>query len=634
MKRSGVITVFLSMCFLSISALICVMVESARTAGSRYYFQVAVNGGLDTLFSRYHRRLWEEYRILAMEYGSEDELTGDISSYINKYLEVDNWYPMELESVEAVQLMGIGDAGGDYLAEEILSYMKYGAVSQLIIQPQEGEQVLKDVTEASGVGTLTGMYSGQEKEVRKLEQAVENLAANIKKQETYQKEIETALFSNDEGEFYEAAAKYRKAAGDYPRLMERYKKQADVLAERQKKSRREIDSIKPDLQEDREELLERQWNPYDAYIEQDGERYRELSGQEKAAAKNLDLLEEVEMLVEELLERNEEDEEDDEEEEIWLEPAARVWSEQYENSKVNVDSSSGDKEKQNLLDRIQQMVQGSLAELVMPKGTVISQAVTPAGALPSAKSGTGERGGSLSERVLIDEYCGHFFLNAVKGGDRRLQYETEYILQGNRTDRENLEKTVTELFVVREGMNLIHILSDSAKREQARTLALAITGSAGLAPLVEIAACLIMGVWAMGEAIQDLRILMSGGKVPLWKQREDWHVSLEGLLDMGRGQMPDIKGQNEGQKGFSYEGYLKLLLLKENPGEKHMRILDLLEINIRQAEPGFSISQCAYRVDICGKACGKHVFFALPFVENIVNGEKGYPLEAIAEKAY
>ena len=250
MKRSGVITVFLSMCFLSISALICVMVESARTAGSRYYFQVAVNGGLDTLFSRYHRRLWEEYRILALEYGSEDELTGDISSYINKYLEVDNWYPMELESVEAVQLMGIGDAGGDYLAEEILSYMKYGAVSQLIIQPQEGEQVLKDVTEASGVGTLTGMYSGQEKEVRKLEQAVENLAANIKKQETYQKEIETALFSNDEGEFYEAAVKYRKAAGDYPRLMERYKKQADVLAERQKKSRREIDSIKPDLQGD------------------------------------------------------------------------------------------------------------------------------------------------------------------------------------------------------------------------------------------------------------------------------------------------------------------------------------------------------------------------------------------------
>lgn len=634
MKRSGVITVFLSMCFLCISALICVMVESARTAGSRYYFQVAVNGGLDTLFSRYHRRLWEEYRILALEYGSEDELTGDISSYINKYLEVHNWYPMELESVEVVELMGIGEAGGDYLAEEILSYMKYGAVSQLIIQPEEGEQFLKDVTEASGVGTLAGMYSGQEKEVRKLEQAVKNLAANIKKQEIYQKEIETALFSNDEGAFYEAAAKYRKAAKDYPKLMDRYKKQADALAERQKKSRREIDVIKPDLQEDREELLEKQWNPYDTYMEQDKERYRELLDQEKAAAENMELLETVEMLVEELLERDEEDEEDDEEEEIRLEPAARVWSEQYENSKVNVDSGSGDKEKQNLIDRVQQMVQGSLAELVMPEGTVISQAAIPAGALPSAKPGTGKKGGSLPERVLIDEYCGHFFLNAVKEGQRGLQYETEYILQGKGTDRENLEKTVTELFAVREGMNLIHILSDSAKREQARTLALAITGSVGLVPLVDIAACLIMGVWAMGEAIQDLRILMSGGKVPLWKKGEDWHLNLEGLLDMGRGQRPDIKGQNEGQKGFSYEGYLKLLLLKENPGEKHMRMLDLMEINIRQTEPGFSVARCAYGVDIYGKACGKHVFFTLPFVENIISGEKGYPLEAIAEKAY
>ena len=66
MKKSGEITVFLSMCFLCIGALLCVMIESARTAGSRYYFQVAVNGGLDVLLSRYHRRLWEEYRILAL----------------------------------------------------------------------------------------------------------------------------------------------------------------------------------------------------------------------------------------------------------------------------------------------------------------------------------------------------------------------------------------------------------------------------------------------------------------------------------------------------------------------------------------------------------------------------------------
>ena len=70
MKKSGEITVFLSMCLLCISALLCVMLESARTAGSRYYLQVAAGRALDTLFSRYHRRLRDEYRIFALEYGA------------------------------------------------------------------------------------------------------------------------------------------------------------------------------------------------------------------------------------------------------------------------------------------------------------------------------------------------------------------------------------------------------------------------------------------------------------------------------------------------------------------------------------------------------------------------------------
>ena len=183
MRRSGEITVFLSMCLLCVSALICVMVEGARTAGSRYYFQVAVNGGLDTLFSRYHRGLWEEYRILALEYRKPEELKERLEGYVNRYLETENWYPVELNAVDVTKLTGIGDQSGDFLAEEVLSYMKYGIVADLLIPPEKGEQFLKDVKEGDGVSRMTRLYSGQEREVRKLEQAVEKLAGNIEKQE-------------------------------------------------------------------------------------------------------------------------------------------------------------------------------------------------------------------------------------------------------------------------------------------------------------------------------------------------------------------------------------------------------------------------------------------------------------------
>ena len=43
MCRKGEITVFLAMILFSVCALLCVIVESARTAGSRCYLRMAVN---------------------------------------------------------------------------------------------------------------------------------------------------------------------------------------------------------------------------------------------------------------------------------------------------------------------------------------------------------------------------------------------------------------------------------------------------------------------------------------------------------------------------------------------------------------------------------------------------------------
>ena len=130
----------------------------------------------------------------------------------------------------------------------------------------------------------------------------------------------------------------------------------------------------------------------------------------------------------------------------------------------------------------------------------------------------------------------------------------------------------------------------------------------------------------------DIRSLLSGGKVPLWKNTEDWKLGLEGLLSMGKEKRCPDSGQ-EG-KGFSYETYLKLLLLVLPSAQKQKRKLDVIQMNLQRKEPEFSLDSCAYQVDIHGKACGRHVFFALPLVENFVNGEQGYPLEALSQKAY
>ena len=155
--------------------------------------------------------------------------------------------------------------------------------------------------------------------------------------------------------------------------------------------------------------------------------------------------------------------------------------------------------------------------------------------------------------------------------------------------------------------------SDSQKREEAKALALVITGALGLTPLVEITSFFIMGVWALGESIVDVQTLLEGRKVPLLKSREDWALGVEQLLRMGQSRGSSVT--SGGGKGLDYAGYLKLLLLLVPSGQKYYRMMDVMQMDIRLEQGGFLMKRCGYRVDMKTQVCGKHVFFALPFVE-------------------
>ena len=60
MCRKGEITVFLAMILFSVCSLLCVVVESARTAGARCYLRMAVDSSADSLMAQYHRELWDK----------------------------------------------------------------------------------------------------------------------------------------------------------------------------------------------------------------------------------------------------------------------------------------------------------------------------------------------------------------------------------------------------------------------------------------------------------------------------------------------------------------------------------------------------------------------------------------------
>ena len=60
---------------------------------------MAASSSMDSVFSQYHRELWDRYRLLFAEYETGAEMEADFAGFLLPYLETDNWYPMALEAV-------------------------------------------------------------------------------------------------------------------------------------------------------------------------------------------------------------------------------------------------------------------------------------------------------------------------------------------------------------------------------------------------------------------------------------------------------------------------------------------------------------------------------------------------------
>ncbi len=86
---------------------------------------------------------------------------------------------------------------------------------------------------------------------------------------------------------------------------------------------------------------------------------------------------------------------------------------------------------------------------------------------------------------------------------------------------------------------------------------------------------------------------------------------------------------------MSYEQYLTIFLLPV-PGTKLLyRMMDIMEMNLAQNQPGFRMTDCAYRVDVELEACGKHVYFSLGLLKSLLgSSDTTYPVKIKASRAY
>lgn len=205
-----------------------------------------------------------------------------------------------------------------------------------------------------------------------------------------------------------------------------------------------------------------------------------------------------------------------------------------------------------------------------------------------------------ADEIVFDEYimekCDDFISSGNDSSENNgetnvkpLRYEVEYILYGKDRDKDNLEAAALRLVLLREAVNGACLLADASRRKQAETAALVISTLLLSPELTEVLTPVILFSWAYVESLQDVRILLDGGSVSPIKTKDQWRTPMYKILIP----YPNARAKSD-QGGWSYEDYLRIFLYLENSRKKTFRLMDVMEMNVRQTKgnENFQLDWC------------------------------------------
>jgi len=161
-----------------------------------------------------------------------------------------------------------------------------------------------------------------------------------------------------------------------------------------------------------------------------------------------------------------------------------------------------------------------------------------------------------------------------------LNYELEYILIGKGSDVENLKGVANWFLAIRQAANMVYLLSDAGKVQEAAIVATLLAGVSANPALIEVVKIALLTAWAYGESVLDVRALLQGKKIPLLKSKDTWTLQLSGIGSMSNG----YATAKESEYGLSYQNYLGILLFFLKDSTLTMRAMDMQELTIRQKE--------------------------------------------------
>lgn len=657
---SASITVFLSLSFVLIAALILTITESARTIAQKYYMQTALNSAMESLFSEFHRPLWENYRIYALEFRDDDLLKEELQSFIKPYSDARNLFPAKIEK-DGFSFTGRGLLSeSHYFEEEILEYMPALLAKDCIEflgEKKNGTDIPSILEEASikekeadSIQRLQEKYALNHYDVEYLEDCINNIDRFCKKTETLKHYALYSLQTHDASLFFSYSSSLKATLNSLKNTVNSYDARADLLKSKVEALWNDFSAEKENLEEDGIAAIETQLKSYDNYLD-DGGRVRQKIDGFPAQCENLDsAIEGIEENVRRFQEYIEEERErrrkrKKEEEDYDEDNGLQAEIDNFYNDTISTWQALTmpvygeavtqiNKKNKRILESIHDIGKKKLLELLLPSG---KECPSTEESFSSALFST-ESAANPIQVGLLGEYSLRFFHSYHKEESAHTTpysnakgLEVEYLLHGKKSDYENLSAQVTSLLAFRESMNFIHIMSDPEKLEAVEEFVTSFLAITANPVVIAVFSAFVIGIWAFAQSLLDVKELLNDERVPLMHSLESWSLSLNHLLDF----LSYLSGEEIPREniGLSYEDYLRISLFtkgllsqaKINDSMLYCMEKDI-QTSIRDKEPSFRMDKCLYYLSTDAEIFSRHSLYHKGFLEMIgVNtGEERY----------
>lgn len=667
MNKCGSITVYLSLILTVVLGLVCTLIESGRINA----IDAKVNGitymGLDSSFAGYASPLFRDYGVLFLWPGNEqftDVLEGYISYNLNvqKGLFVENidLYKINLRNIDVLDIHYATGENGEIFASQVEQYMKFGLAGDILkeISGQidffnQGKALNKfydKIQQFQEVFTKVETNVGEIKEAiekvkgvkEKPEELIDSLlvkATGIKEDmlsggggsiKLMEFQSQVHLLNGTKDKLIQGLEDIRIKTGDYFTSAQEAKKAINVLV-------LELSNSKETFDEETYRILDDELKSLDSKTADNEQDYYGINKNMALVNNYLSNLKRLgDFFGNNFMEPGEENIDE-------IISGLTQLSEEFsgfamENLDIAYSVNSIPKEEAGILDYIKNLMNEGVLGLVIDNPGQISGELVENTGLPSLdynpspdSNGLGDIVENSPRKAVYGEYLIRHFGNYVNVfDDTKLSYELEYILEGKNSDKENLAAVVNDLILLREGCNLIYLLKDSAKRNEALQMATALAGFTGLPVLVTVTQFAILAAWAYGESILDVRNLLSGEKVPILKEGSEWNLSLKGVKNLSN--LADSPNSTA-ERGLNYSQYLRIALLMQDKTVQYYRTMDVIQMNICKRENvSFRLGQCIDNVKVKVDYTANTLFTTLPFVKRLFHYREGKYQFGITQK--